>query len=63
VLAHIFSCLSEAGINVEQTENVVFDGAEAACVRIQVDRRPEEVVLDGIRLGNADVYSVSLSPL
>lgn len=63
VLAHIFSCLSGAGINVEQTENVVFDGAEAACVRIQVDCRPEEAVLDGIRLGNADVYSVSLSPL
>ena len=32
---------SAAGINVEQTENVVFAGAEAACARIQVGQAPQ----------------------
>jgi D-3-phosphoglycerate dehydrogenase len=63
VLAHIFGVLKAAGINVQQTENVVFAGAEAACARIQVDRGPEPGVLDAIRTGCADVLSVSLTAL
>jgi D-3-phosphoglycerate dehydrogenase len=63
VLAHVFGVLKAAGINVQQTENVVFAGAEAACARIQVDRGPESGVLDEIRAGCADVLSVSLTAL
>ena len=63
VLAHVFGVLRAAGINVEQTENVVFAGAEAACARIQVDRGPEPAVLEEIRAGCADVLSVGLTAL
>jgi D-3-phosphoglycerate dehydrogenase len=63
VLAHIFGVLSGAGINVEQTENVVFAGAEAACARVQVDREPEPAVLDAIRKGCPDVLSVTLTAI
>ena len=63
VLAHIFAELKEAGINVEQTENVVFAGAEAACARIQVDRAPDEEVLRRIEAGNPDVFSAVLTPI
>jgi D-3-phosphoglycerate dehydrogenase len=63
VLAHVFGVLKAAGINVQQTENVVFAGAEAACARIQVDRGPEPAVLDAIRTGCADVLSVGLTAL
>ena len=63
VLAHVFGVLKAAGINVEQTENVVFAGAEAACARIHLDRGPEPAVLDEIRTGCADVLSVSLTAL
>jgi D-3-phosphoglycerate dehydrogenase len=63
VLAHIFAELKGAGINVEQTENVVFAGAEAACARIQVNRAPDEEVLRRIEAGNADIYSVTLTPI
>ena len=38
-------------------------GAEAACVRIQLDREPEREVLDRIRNGTGDVLSVSLTPI
>lgn len=63
VLAHVFGVLKDAGINVQQTENVVFAGAEAACARIQVDRGPEPSVLEEIRAGCADVLSVGLTVL
>jgi D-3-phosphoglycerate dehydrogenase len=63
VLAHVFGELRSAGINVEQTENVVFEGAEAACARIQLDKEPEAGVLDRIRSGTGDVLSVTLTSL
>lgn len=63
VLAHIFGELKQAGINVEQTENIVFAGAEAACARIQVNRAPDDEVLRRIETGCADVFSVMLTPL
>lgn len=63
VLAHIFAELKGAGLNVEQTENVVFAGAEAACARIQVNRAPDEALLRRIEAGNVDIFSVTLTPL
>jgi D-3-phosphoglycerate dehydrogenase len=63
VLAHIFAELKAAGINVEQTENVVFAGAEAACARIQVNGAPDEEVLRRIEAGCPDVFSVTLTAL
>ncbi|MEO6323383.1 MAG: hypothetical protein ABIT01_02295 [Thermoanaerobaculia bacterium] len=63
VLAHIFGELRAAGINVEQTENVVFAGAEAACARIQVDREPDAAVIEAIRKGSDDILSVALNAI
>jgi D-3-phosphoglycerate dehydrogenase / 2-oxoglutarate reductase len=63
VLAHIFAELKAAGINVEQTENVVFAGAEAACARIQVDRAPDAELLRRIETGHPDVFSAVLTPI
>jgi len=60
VLAHVFGMLKDAGINVEQTENTVFEGATAAIARIQVDQEPAPATLDAIRAGSADVLALSL---
>lgn len=49
VLAHVFDCLREAGINVQETENIVFEGAEAAVARIHLDGAPGENTLNAIR--------------
>lgn len=45
VLAHIFYTLGQAGINVEEMENIIYEGTQAACARIQLDQtpRPEHV--------------------
>ncbi|MFM2106429.1 MAG: hypothetical protein RL338_1461 [Chloroflexota bacterium] len=40
VLAHVFEHLGSAGINVQETENVVFEGAVAAVARINLDHPP-----------------------
>jgi D-3-phosphoglycerate dehydrogenase / 2-oxoglutarate reductase len=60
VLAHVFGRLKDAGINAQQTENIVFDGAAAAMARIQVDQPPSEEILDGIRAGSEDILDLKL---
>ncbi len=59
VLAAIFDCLKRAGINVQETENIVFEGARAAVARINVDRAPEPDVLTALRSCSTDVLDVS----
>ena len=48
VLAHVFEHLGSAHINVQETENIVFAGAEAAVARIAVDQAPTPDQLDAI---------------
>jgi len=40
VLAAVLVKIREAGINVEELENIIFDGAEAACARIRLGSQP-----------------------
>lgn len=63
VLAHVFDCLRSGRINVQETENIVFDGAEAAIARINLDAEPPPAVLSAIAGGNdniIDLRTVSL---
>ena len=60
VLAHVFDHLREGNINVQETENVVFDGAEAAIARINVDAPPDAALLQRIRNGHQDVLDLRL---
>ena len=63
VLANVFDQLKGAGINVEETENIVFDGAAAAVARIQLDSAPSDAVLDAIRSNSTDIIELSLLKL
>lgn len=63
VLAHVFEHLRARGINVQETENIVFAGAEAAVARINVDGTPDADLLQLIRDGNADVLDLSVVKL
>jgi D-3-phosphoglycerate dehydrogenase len=49
VLAHVFDELREANLNVQETENIVFEGAEAAVARVNLDGEPQARVCDEIR--------------
>jgi D-3-phosphoglycerate dehydrogenase len=63
VLAHVFEHLRQGNLNVQETENVVFEGAEAAVARINLDDAPTPALLDGIRDGNPDVLDLHLIAL
>lgn len=63
VLAHVFDCLRSRAINVQETENIVFDGAQAAIARINLDGAPDAALLETIRGGNADILDLQLVPL
>ena len=58
VLAHVFDRLKADRINVQEMENVIFEGAEAAVARINVDGRPPEPLLKSIREGNEDILDL-----
>ena len=60
VLAAVFDRLKEAGINVQETENIVFDGAKAAVARIHLSETPPESVLEAIRGSTSDIIELNL---
>ena len=62
VLAHVFYTLGQAGINVEEMENIIYEGAQAACARIQLDDEPGEDIVSSIAT-NEHVLSVSVSTI
>lgn len=63
VLASVFDELKRAGINVQETENIVFDGANAAIARIHLDSPPSGEVLDAIKTNSQDIIEMSLLKL
>ncbi len=60
VLAHVFDHLRNGNINVQETENVIFEGAQAAVARINLDGAPSEALLKQIQDGNSDILDLHL---
>jgi D-3-phosphoglycerate dehydrogenase / 2-oxoglutarate reductase len=58
VLAHVFEVLKTGRVNVQETENVIFEGAEAAIARISVDAPPSDSLIAAIRDGNKDILDL-----
>jgi D-3-phosphoglycerate dehydrogenase len=63
VLAAVFDRIKAADINVQETENIVFDGAKAAVARIHLGQEPSDEVLDTIRRSSDDIIELTLLPL
>jgi D-3-phosphoglycerate dehydrogenase len=60
VLAHVFDRLRSGGINVQETENVIFEGAEAAVARISVDACPPSDLLGAIQSGDENILDLQV---
>ena len=58
VLAHVFDRLRSGAINVQETENVIFEGAQAAVARINLDGKPPDGLLREIYSGNSDILDL-----
>jgi D-3-phosphoglycerate dehydrogenase len=60
VLASVLDAISGAKINVQEMENVIFEGAEAAVARLNLEAIPPEATLELIRNANPDILELSL---
>ncbi len=60
VLAAVLDAISAAKINVQEMENVVFEGAAAAVARINLETIPPEATLELVRKANPDILELSL---
>ena len=60
VLASVLDAISEARINVQEMENIIFEGAQAAVARINLESQPPKELLDRIRGGNSDIIELGL---
>jgi D-3-phosphoglycerate dehydrogenase / 2-oxoglutarate reductase len=59
VLAGVLDCLRAEGINVEEMENTIFDGAQAACCTLQLDTPPSPAMIARL-YASADILQVTL---
>jgi D-3-phosphoglycerate dehydrogenase / 2-oxoglutarate reductase len=60
VLAFVLDQLRRASINIEEVQNVIFEGAAAASCRIQLDVEPGADLLKTIQSGNQDIIGLEL---
>src|SRR3989454_106990 len=60
VLAQVLEAIKAEHINVQEMENIVFEGAEAAVARINLDKAPSSATLDRLRGGNEDVIELNV---
>jgi D-3-phosphoglycerate dehydrogenase / 2-oxoglutarate reductase len=63
VLAHVFNNLRRDNLNVQETENIVFEGAQAAVARINLDGAPSAALCDRIKAENADILDLQVVSL
>lgn len=61
VLACVLDGLREEGINVEDMENTIFEGAAAACCSMRLDQPPSVPLLASLRK-NENILHVSFNP-
>jgi D-3-phosphoglycerate dehydrogenase len=62
VLRDVFDIIGQASINVEEMENIIYEGAAAACARIHLDGPLAESEIAAISR-NTNVLSVTQSPV
>ena len=60
VLAFVMDKLRRGEINIEEVQNVIFEGATAASCRIQLNTEPDAELLTAIKKGNSDIISLEL---
>ncbi|HEV2689436.1 MAG TPA: hydroxyacid dehydrogenase, partial [Bryobacteraceae bacterium] len=60
VLASVLDAIGTARINVQEMENIVFEGAEAAVARINLEKEPSPDLLARVRASNPNILEISL---
>ena len=63
VLAGVLDAIKSEQINVQEMENIVFEGAAAAVARINLDNAPSTGMLNKLRSESADILELNLIQL
>jgi D-3-phosphoglycerate dehydrogenase len=63
VLAHVLDAIRAANINVQEMENIIFEGSESAVARINLESEPPPEMLDQLRAESADIIELDLLKL
>ncbi len=60
VLAFVMDQIRRSNINIEEVQNIVFDGAAAASCRLQLNTQPDNKLLDALRAGSSDIIGLEV---
>jgi D-3-phosphoglycerate dehydrogenase len=60
VLAHVLDAIRAANINVQEMENTIFEGSEAAVAGINLEAAPTPEMLARLRAENTDIIELNL---
>jgi D-3-phosphoglycerate dehydrogenase / 2-oxoglutarate reductase len=60
VLASVLDAIRSASINVQEMENTIFEGSEAAVAGINLEAAPSAEMLDHLRAENTDIIELNL---
>jgi len=63
VLANVFNSLKTESINIQEVENLIFEGTETAVCSLKLETRPSDYTLDSIRARTQEVIQVQLVQL
>ena len=63
VLASVLDAIKAEQINVQEMENIVFEGAEAAVARINLDKAPDQKTLERLRADNTNIIELNVLQL
>lgn len=63
VLADVLDTVSTANINVQEMENIIFEGSQAAVARINLDTVPDDATLQQLAAANPHILELNLLAL
>ncbi|MFZ4620060.1 MAG: NAD(P)-dependent oxidoreductase [Bacteroidota bacterium] len=63
VLANVFNDLKSAEINIQEVENLIFEGTQTACCTLKLDAQPPEKTLQSIAARTTEVIQAQLVTL
>lgn len=63
VLANVFNGLKTESINIQEVENLIFEGSDTAVCSLKLESKPSDYTLDSIRARTQEVIQVQLVQL
>jgi D-3-phosphoglycerate dehydrogenase len=60
VLAHVLDEIKSAQINVQEMENIIFEGSEAAVARINLESEPPSEMIERLQAENPDILELNV---